>query len=160
MRARASGERGSATVLGVVFLGVLVSVAAMATVLGGVLVDRRRVEAAVDLGALAGAAAAQRGEAGCEVAADVVRRNGAHQEDCRSDGLVVRVRASRRTGSLLGRRFTVVSSASAGPGFALGPDGPADLGDGVGDSRASGGASAGARAVARGVTGGATRAVP
>ena len=109
--------------LGVVFIGGLVSVTALATILGAVLVEQRRVETAVDLGALAGAAAAQRGESGCAVAADVVRRNGSRQDGCHSDGLVVTVHASRRTGSVLGHRLTVTSAASAGPDSlsALGP---------------------------------------
>ena len=54
-------------------IGVLVAVAVMASVLGGAVVDRRRVASAVDLGALSGAAAAQHGQDGCAVAATTSR---------------------------------------------------------------------------------------
>ncbi|MEP7090142.1 MAG: Rv3654c family TadE-like protein [Nocardioidaceae bacterium] len=111
----ARGERGSAAVLGIVMVGVLVAVAVMASVLGGAVVDQRRVASAVDLGALSGAAAAQHGQDGCAVAATMMARNGSRLTRCTVAGAVVSVRGVRATRPVLGLRFTVSSRARAGP---------------------------------------------
>lgn len=111
----ARGERGSAAVLGIVMVGVLVAVAVMASALGGAVVDQRRVASAVDLGALSGAAAAQRGQDGCAVAATMMARNGSRLTGCTVAGAVVSVRGVRATRPVLGLRITVSSRARAGP---------------------------------------------
>jgi secretion/DNA translocation related TadE-like protein len=108
-------QRGSATVLGTVLVGVLATVTVLVVVVGAAVVDQRRVQAAADLGALAGAAAVQRGEDGCPAVAALVRRNGARLTACVVQGQEVLVRTSRRTALLLGHRFTVTSAARAGP---------------------------------------------
>lgn len=108
-------ERGSAAVLGSVLAGALVVVAVLVAAVGSVVVGQRRVETAVDLGALAGAAAAQDGRAACSAAAAVIRRNAARMTGCRGDGSVVTVHAARTTPRMLGMQFTARSTARAGP---------------------------------------------
>ena len=113
-RARAS-QRGSATVLAVAMLVLLGVVAAVAVGLGGLLVAKRQAAAAADLAALAGAAALQRGEVGCDAAAATATANQAQVVNCRQDGDVVDLEVSVRASSLPG--VEVVSArARAGPG--------------------------------------------
>ena len=112
---RVPDQRGSASVLGVVLVGVLAAVTLLVAVVGGVVADQRRAESAADLGALAGAAAVQQGADGCAAARPVVRLNGARLAACSIDGAVVWLRAIRSIGPVLGRRFTVSSTARAGP---------------------------------------------
>jgi secretion/DNA translocation related TadE-like protein len=110
-----AAERGSAALLAVVLVAVLTLVAVLATVLAGAVADSRRVAAAADLGALAGAAAAQQGEATCPRAAAIVALNRARMVSCTVHGGVVEVRASRPTHRVLGLGLTVSSRARAGP---------------------------------------------
>ena len=114
-----TGERGSAAVLATVLVGVLAAVTALAAVVGGAVTDQRRLEAAVDLGALAGASAAQRGTDACAAAGSVTARNGARVTTCSVDGAVVTLRAGRLTQRVLGLRFTLTATARAGPASAL-----------------------------------------
>ncbi len=109
------GARGSSTVLSVVVLGVLLAVAVAVSLVGGAVVDQRRAEAAADLGALAGAAAGQRGERVCDAAATVVRRNGATLTACVEAGERVSVRVARPSRRVLGLSWTATASARAGP---------------------------------------------
>jgi secretion/DNA translocation related TadE-like protein len=120
-RAAATGERGSAAVLATVLVGVLAVVATLVAVVGGAVVDQRRVESAADLGALAGAVAAQRGEDGCTAAGSMVAENRARVTACTSTAGIVTVQAARGTRPVLGLRFTVTSRARAGPTDALRP---------------------------------------
>ena len=115
MIASRHAERGSAAVLATVLVGALMAVAALVAAAGSAVVGQRRVETAVDLGALAGAQAAQDGRAACRAASSVVRRNAARMTGCRSDGLVVTVHAARTTPRVFGVRFTARSTARAGP---------------------------------------------
>jgi secretion/DNA translocation related TadE-like protein len=115
------GQRGSAAVLATVLLGALVVASVLVAVLGGAVVDQRRVEAAADLGALAGASATQRGAPGCAAAASVVRANGGRVTSCVVSGEVVEVRVARGTRRVLGLRLTVTSRARAGPARAATP---------------------------------------
>jgi len=108
-------QRGSATVLGVVLVGVLMAAAVLVSAVAGAIADQRRVESGADLGALAGASAVQDGRSGCAAARAVLRRNGAALRACGVADQVVSVTATRRTAQLLGRSFTVVSRARAGP---------------------------------------------
>lgn len=108
-------SRGSSTVLSVVVLGVLLAVAGAVALVGGLVVDQRRAEAAADLGALAGAAAGQRGEPACAAAAVVARRNGASLTGCVWSAERVSVRVARRPRRVLGLSWTATSSARAGP---------------------------------------------
>jgi secretion/DNA translocation related TadE-like protein len=117
----ATGQQGTATVLATALVGVLAVVATLVAVVGGAVTDQRRVESAADLGALAGASAAQRGEDGCAAADAMVSRNQARLTGCSSLGGTVTVHAARGTRPLLGLRFTVTSRARAGPAAALAP---------------------------------------
>jgi len=112
---RRRDARGSATVLAVVMLGVVLTVAAGVAVLGAAVVDQRRVAAAADLGALAGATARQHGEPACAAAASVVARNGGRLTACAPTGQDVTVRAARPTRRILWLTWTVTSVARAGP---------------------------------------------
>ena len=108
-------SRGSAAVVAVGVLGVLTTVALVVGSLGGVVADQRRVEAAADLAALAAAGALQAGDDPCAAARVTAGRNGAGLVGCAVAGEVVTVRVERRTGSVLGRRFTLNGHARAGP---------------------------------------------
>lgn len=109
------GQRGSAAVLGTVFVAVLMVVAVLVAALGGAVADRRRAASAADLAALAGASALQAGHDGCSAARSNARRNGARVSSCAVDGRDVTVQTERRTQPVLGRRFTVRATARAGP---------------------------------------------
>jgi secretion/DNA translocation related TadE-like protein len=112
---RRAAQRGSAAVTMVVLLGVLGAGALLVSAVGGAVVGQRRVESATDLAALAGAAAAERGEDACAAAEAIVVRNGARLTACRVTGEIVSVRATRPLRSLPGLRLTVSSRARAGP---------------------------------------------
>ncbi|HET9827818.1 MAG TPA: Rv3654c family TadE-like protein [Nocardioidaceae bacterium] len=117
----AQDQHGSATVLAAVLMAALMGCAMLVTVVGEAVTVQRRVEAAADLGALAGASAAQRGEDACAAAGSVVTRNRARLTECSATGDVVTVRTTRATRPLLGLRFTLRSRAMAGPTNALAP---------------------------------------
>ena len=111
-------QRGAATVLVMPFVGVLALVTVVLAFQGGVLVTQRRVQAAADLAALAGAAALQRGDDGCVAASAVAGRNGARLSDCQVSGTAGRdvvVTVERDGPAVLGRSVTVEASARAGP---------------------------------------------
>jgi secretion/DNA translocation related TadE-like protein len=112
---RRRDARGSATVLVLAMLGVVLTVAAGIAVFGAAVVDQRRVEAAADLGALAGAGALQRGEPACAAAATVVERNGARLTGCVPVGQDVTVRVARPARRFLGLSWAVTSVGRAGP---------------------------------------------
>lgn len=112
-------EAGSAAVLATVLVGVLALVTLLVSVVAGAVTDQRRLEAAADLGALAGASAAQRGEDACAAAGSVTGRNGADVTACSVYDDVVRLRAGRVTRGVLGMRFTLAATARAGPASAL-----------------------------------------
>jgi secretion/DNA translocation related TadE-like protein len=113
--ARRGREDGSATVLVTPLLGVLTVVTVLLGVVGGALATLRRAESAADLAALAGAAAAVRGDDGCAAAARVAARNQVDLGSCVAVGTEVRVVVTTRTAPLLGRTFDVRARARAGP---------------------------------------------
>ena len=112
---RRRDQRGSAAVLVVALTGVLVTVTVLVAGLGGVVADQRRVEAAADLAALAGAGAAQAGRDGCAAAQRTAARNGGQVRRCAVDGEVVTVVVGRESQPVWGRRFALVGRARAGP---------------------------------------------
>ena len=121
MRCRAGAtERGSATVLAVVIVGLLGLVATTGAALSGLLVAQRRVAAAADLSALAGAVASQHGEPVCPAVTVVARRNGARVERCKAVGETVTVEAVLERTSLFGRSVSVRARARAGPDTSIG----------------------------------------
>ncbi len=103
-------------------LAVLVLVALLLAFQGGVVVAQRRVQAAADLAALAGAGALQQGRDGCAAAAVLAARNGARVRMCRisgTEGREVRLRLVREGPSLFGRAVDLEASARAGPAAAI-----------------------------------------
>jgi len=77
------GDEGAAAVLALLLGGVLVLVVLVGSVVTDLLAARQRAAAAADLGALAGAPAAQRSsDDACRSAAWVVRTNGATLRRC------------------------------------------------------------------------------
>jgi secretion/DNA translocation related TadE-like protein len=102
-------------VLATVLLGVLMTLALSIAVVGGAVTDRRRVDSAADLAALAGAQALQAGRPGCAAAREVARRNGARLTGCSVAGEVLSLDAARSTRPVLGHRLVVRSTARAGP---------------------------------------------
>ena len=111
-----SGESGSATVLGLVTVALLTTAALVAAAVAGVLVGHRRVAAAADLAALAGATAVQEGRAACAAAARVAVANGARLGGCQVSGEIVTVEAVADVRSGLWPAVRVSSRSRAGPG--------------------------------------------
>jgi secretion/DNA translocation related TadE-like protein len=109
-------DRGSGTVLALA-LSLLIGLGATAGVARGLAVAaRHRANAAADLAALAGAAAALDGPGGaCTEAGRVARANGGRLDRCVVTGEVVEVRVARALA--LGRlgQWTAVGRARAGP---------------------------------------------
>lgn len=117
---RPRNARGSATVLAAVLVAALAATSVLALGAGAVLVDHRRAQAAADLAALAGAAAAQEGADACAAADGLARANGAVLETCEvsAQTVLVEVVVDTRFVELVGE---VVGRARAGP---AGPPGP------------------------------------
>jgi secretion/DNA translocation related TadE-like protein len=111
---RWADERGTAVWV-VPFVGVLVLTALALAFQGGLLVAQRRVQAAADLAALAGAGALQRGDDGCDAASRMAARNGASMDRCRVDDRDVVVTLARAGPLLWGRSAEVRAMARAGP---------------------------------------------
>jgi secretion/DNA translocation related TadE-like protein len=114
-----SRERGSAAVLMVAILGVVVALAAAAMVITGYLIGHHRARLAADLAALSGAAAYVRGQDACDEAREIARRNGAKLISCTRVGddldFVVTVRTAVPAPSRLpGLPQTVEAEAYAG----------------------------------------------
>jgi secretion/DNA translocation related TadE-like protein len=111
---RTRDERGGAALVVVTMAGLLVVLAATVGVLGRLLVDQRRVEAAADLAALAGAVAVQHHRDACPAAAEVAGRNGAELVSCTVAGDRVRVVTGVDT-PILVRTVPLRGAAHAGP---------------------------------------------
>lgn len=106
-------ERGSASLLVVAMVGVLLTVALGLTGVAGIIGSHRSAQAAADLAALAAASPAG---AGCASAAEVAAANDAHVVTCERAGREARVRVGVRGPRLLGRAVEVTAEARAGPG--------------------------------------------
>jgi secretion/DNA translocation related TadE-like protein len=109
-------QRGTATVLAVSVAGILLLVALALIALGGLVVAQRRAATAADLAALAGATAVQQGSGGCDVAAELARRNGALLVSCRRRGSDLQLRVEVRVDLPIFRSVDVSARARAGPG--------------------------------------------
>jgi secretion/DNA translocation related TadE-like protein len=103
----------TAPVLAVSVLLVVVTVVAVAG--GRLLVAQRRAGSAADLGALAGAVAAQRGGEPCAAVRRLVALHDARVTRCWVAGKRVRVVVSYDVGVLVGREVSVAARAQAGP---------------------------------------------
>jgi secretion/DNA translocation related TadE-like protein len=102
-------------VLALPLLGALTVAAVLLAYVGGALTTRRKVAAAADLAALAGAAELRTGGDGCAAAATVAARNGGTLGPCTVHGLDLSVTVTARTAPMLGRRLVVSARARAGP---------------------------------------------
>ncbi len=119
-----TGERGSASLLVVGLLPLVLLVAALATGWTVVIDLRHRASAAADQAALAGAMARQAGADPCAAAARLAVANAAAATACEVEGTVVRVVV--RVGTdipVLGRPVAVTVSARAAAG-AVAPAAP------------------------------------
>lgn len=116
-------EAGSATVLVLVLVAVLTTIAVAGVAVGGLLVGHRRAAAAADLAALAaaeahgrgGAATVMGGAAACEQAARLSEANGARLTGCQVEGSDVVVEVAVDVPSVLGGDWAVPGRARAGP---------------------------------------------
>ncbi len=95
--------------------GVVLLVGAALGVSTAMVVDHRRAQSAADLAALTGAAAGQRGEDACGVAADLAIKNGASLIGCRLDGTDVVVSVRVTGPRWLGQAADLEARARAGP---------------------------------------------
>jgi secretion/DNA translocation related TadE-like protein len=75
-------ERGSATVLVIAAVGVVLTLALATTVLAGYLLAFHRARQAADLAAVSGAARAASGQPGCPAAERIARANGVARVVC------------------------------------------------------------------------------
>jgi secretion/DNA translocation related TadE-like protein len=112
---RAATESGSATVIALVLFGVVAVVAVCGAALGGLVVGQRKVSAAADLAALAGATALQTGRAPCPAAGAVAAANGTELEACTQDAEIVTVRVTAALQFPLGTGVRLTARARAGP---------------------------------------------
>lgn len=108
-------ESGLAAPVVVTLAGLLVVVTLLAAALGRLLVDQRRVSAAADLAALAGATAVQVGRPACSAARQVALVNGSRLVRCTVDGDRVDVQAGLASPTLLDRVVQLRATAHAGP---------------------------------------------
>jgi secretion/DNA translocation related TadE-like protein len=115
---RTDGGSASVLMIGVMAVVMLISFAAM--VVAGYLVSVHRARGAADLAALSGAAAYQQGQDACPAARQAARRNGGAVVDCSQVGdlvdfvVSVRVRMDVQTW-IPGLPSSVVATAHAGP---------------------------------------------
>ena len=115
----AGSEFGSASVLMVGIMGVLIGLSSAALVIAGYAVGYHRARAAADLSALSGAAAFQQGRDPCAQAALTARHNGARVDRCSQVGdevdFVVTVRVSVEVRTRMPQMpSTVAAEAHAG----------------------------------------------
>jgi secretion/DNA translocation related TadE-like protein len=113
-------ELGSASVLMVGIVGVVVAVSSAVLLIAGYAVGYHRARAAADLSALGGAAAFQQGRDACAEAARTARQNGARVDRCDLVGdaidFVVTVGVSVATPTRIPQLpRTVAAEAHAGP---------------------------------------------
>ena len=112
---RRPDQRGSATVLGIAMIGLLVTAALVGATCTGLLVGQRRAAAGADLAALAGASALQAGRDGCAGASELANTNHVRLARCESSRDVVTVQVVTDVASVFGWTWSVGSQARAGP---------------------------------------------
>ncbi|MFC9788095.1 Rv3654c family TadE-like protein [Rhodococcus sp. NPDC127528] len=109
-------ERGAATVLACFAMLALISLALVIGHLGAAVATRHRAQAAADLGALAAAAALDRGgEAACAAARGVADRMRVTLRECRIEGWDAIVTVGVRAGLTAVGSGDAVAAARAGP---------------------------------------------
>jgi secretion/DNA translocation related TadE-like protein len=119
-RGLARGEGGSASVLMVGIVGVVIALSSAALIIAGYAVSYHRARAAADLGALSAAAAFQQGRDACAQATLTAKQHGAQVERCDVVGdaidFVVTVRVSLATPTRIPQLpKAVTAEAHAGP---------------------------------------------
>lgn len=130
-RGSARAQRGAATVTALALVAVLGAVAAVLAVGAGLFVEHRRVQAAADLAALAGAGAVRDGDP-CAAAAATAVRNGAEVTSCEVLDRDVRVVVAVRRTYPGGWEAVVEGVARAGPAGSTGSAGPSEPGSATG----------------------------
>lgn len=108
-------ESGAATLVVLSVAGVLLMLGAALGVVEAMVVAHRQAQAAADLTALAGAAAAAQGSDGCAAAAAIAEANDAELLACVSDGMVVTVQVQVEGPHWLGQSADLMAEARAGP---------------------------------------------
>jgi secretion/DNA translocation related TadE-like protein len=109
-------ERGSATLLALAMIGVLVLVGAALGVVAAMVQAHRVAQSAADLAALAGAEAQARGRDPCARAAELASGNDATLDSCTVQGSDVRVQVTVAGPHWLGQHHDLSAQARAGPG--------------------------------------------
>ena len=108
-------QRGSATLLAVSFLGVLLLVGAALGVVAAMVWSHRVAQSAADLAALAGATRLQQGADACAAASGAAADNGAELVSCVVQGREVVVAVTVTGPRWLGQRGDLSARARAGP---------------------------------------------
>jgi secretion/DNA translocation related TadE-like protein len=120
-----SGQEGAASVLVVALIGLAMLIGLAGAFVIATVAAHRRVQAAADLAALAGATAAQPGGGGgvamaatdpCDVASRIATGNGAQLVECRVVGSDVLVTTTIDGPRYLGHGWDLTGQARAGPG--------------------------------------------
>ncbi|RKN48422.1 Rv3654c family TadE-like protein [Micromonospora endolithica] len=113
---KVAGDRGGASLLVLAFGLVFVLLGGFGAAIGAARLARQQASVAADLGALAGAADALRGEAAaCGSAAGIASANGGRLVACQLDGLDLVVSVEVTLVPLPGLTRTAEASARAGP---------------------------------------------
>lgn len=118
MTARPSSgdEHGSASLLVIALLGLLMFLGAAMAFVEGVVSDHRAAQSAADLSALAGAQALQRGDDPCAEASRIADANEASVTSCEVSGEEVVIDVIVAARSYAGYSPKVTGRARAGPG--------------------------------------------
>lgn len=109
-------QRGSATLLTVALLGLLLLVGAALGVVAAMVWSHRVAQSSADLAALAGATGLQQGADACSAAAGIADANGARLVSCSADGEEVLVEVTVTGPRWLGQQGDLSARARAGPG--------------------------------------------
>ncbi len=113
--ARLRDGHGFATVWGITWIVVVLSIGWVCLLVAVAVAQQHRVDGAADLVALSGAAALQDGADGCRVAATIAAKNQVSLVACDLDGSDVLVEVSGVLRLPLGISGRLVSHARAGP---------------------------------------------
>lgn len=109
-------ERGSASMLVVSLIGVILLLGMAAAFMTAGAAAHRRAQAGADLAALAGAVALQRGDDACAAAGQVAGSNTAEVTSCVVEGEDVVLEVRVASPEFLGHDFEIHGRARAGPG--------------------------------------------
>lgn len=115
-RRRFASQRGAATVLVTACFGVVLLVGCALAVVAAMITAHRSAQAAADLAALAGAAAARDGGDPCAAAGGIAADNGGRLVGCDVDGPEVTIRVEVPGPRWLGQPHDLTAAARAGPG--------------------------------------------